>query len=1353
MTSASTQDPRARLRRSTMWIVGAGVLFAILAALIGQLLISWRLGDGRAVVARAAREVRQTFDTSAADLKRVAEGMAARRTIAASLDRPEEQDASRRLFDQVEQVARTIDTPGFALTILDANGRALAWYGPSSDIPLDRATGPAALFVSRGPLGLRLVHVEPVFLPVSMQGPGRASPRRLGAIAAEQPISSVSPANATDRQDFPLVTSIGAVVLRQTFNAEPGGDTASRLVLRAPSGETLLEAIVPAGAAEALRARWRSRLYAIVFLALGVTVLLVAAACIFYRNATHATGARTAITGLIVGLFVGARILFWWAATPGEWTDEAVGSPVAYASLLLRGIHRSPLDLLVSVLMLAGIVIALVDPVWRYAGSLRGRRRDPTESLGARIRCLAAQLIAGVLVLLLQAGVLAIIGDTVENATVNLLRLTISPWSSARLALLVALLVLQAVALWLAILLLRVAMAGWRIDLLPWWQRLFVPIAWALPSLFVAGSTVWRDVPLPHLPLVLMAILSACVAYLARFGVPWYRHGSQATRMAVLFLALLLPALLLYPSLVHFVDGAKQRLVETQYAVETRSHPAELLAHLNEALRQVDRIPGLPDLVESLSGSAPSTEAAFSLWSATDLEQFRLTSAVELYGSDGALVSRFALNLPDTEAADNYLSKRCDWEIFGQAIPVGADERRMLHAERGICATEPGSNRKRIVGAVVLHVMLDYSALRFISSQSPYFEFIRGLRTETRLGTTGGDVELAVYGWGHLPIFTSGNRAWQLGEEIFARAYRSREPFWTVIPRGDARDYAYVSNDRAGIYVVGYPVLTTFNHLVHLAEMTSLSGVTFIGLMTVAGLVRRLHRHGPYPAEQLVREVRTSFYRKLFLAFVAAAVVPVLTLALLVRTYFANQLLGDVEAEAVRTASVARRVIEESLALQQRQAVIPTTALTDDVMVWISRVINQDVNIYDGPRLLVTSERDLFASGLLPTRTPDAVYRAIALQRLPNAVDYQQIGELEYLMAATPLQAGTRTAILTVPLASRQREIEREIDELDRGVQLGALVLILVGAAIGYWMAERIGDPVQRLTRATRRIAAGDLTARVIVKTADELQRLVEAFNKMAGELQRQRQQLERTHRLEAWAEMARQVAHDIKNPLTPIQLSAEHLRRVNQDRGQPLSPVLDNCVDTILTQVRLLRQIASEFSSFGTSPTVTPSPTAVRALVDEVIDPYRLGTAGRITFDLEVSDDLPVLTIDRMLMGRAITNIVENALYAMPSGGILSLRAREVPFNSDDPHGRRAVELRIIDTGFGMDDEAARRIFEPYFSTKATGTGLGLSIARRNVELHGGTITVASQKGVGTTVTLIVPVTRTRELTATTAD
>ncbi len=126
---------------------------------------------------------------------------------------------------------------------------------------------------------------------------------------------------------------------------------------------------------------------------------------------------------------------------------------------------------------------------------------------------------------------------------------------------------------------------------------------------------------------------------------------------------------------------------------------------------------------------------------------------------------------------------------------------------------------------------------------------------------------------------------------------------------------------------------------------------------------------------------------------------------------------------------------------------------------------------------------------------------------------------------------------------------------------LGALLFVFGGAFIGYWLAERIADPVNRLTRATRRLARGDLDVRVAATSSDELRRLVDDFNRMAADLQRQRKELERTHRLEAWAEMARQVAHDIKNPLTPIQLNAEHLRRVHADRGEPLGPVLQECV------------------------------------------------------------------------------------------------------------------------------------------------------------------------------------------------
>jgi nitrogen fixation/metabolism regulation signal transduction histidine kinase len=360
------------------------------------------------------------------------------------------------------------------------------------------------------------------------------------------------------------------------------------------------------------------------------------------------------------------------------------------------------------------------------------------------------------------------------------------------------------------------------------------------------------------------------------------------------------------------------------------------------------------------------------------------------------------------------------------------------------------------------------------------------------------------------------------------------------------------------------------------------------------------------------------------------------------------------------------------------------------------------------------------------------VYRAILLEGRPSFVGRERAGDFEYLVAATPVQLGGRQAVLTIPLASRQQETAAQIDELDRRVLLAAVLFMMLGASIGYYMAERIADPVNRLMRATRRIARGDLDARVLATSSDELRRLVDAFNQMADDLQRQRRELERTNRLAAWADMARQVAHDIKNPLTPIQLNAEHLRRVHVDQGKPLGNVIDECVANILGQVRLLRQIASEFSSFASAPEPRPVDTVLADLVNEVVEPYRTGLAGRVAITTQIPPGLPSVRIDRMLIGRALTNIIENALHAMPGGGALTIDAALAP--------SKRVQLRISDTGVGMDAEAIARIFEPYFSTKAIGTGLGLTIAKRNVEANGGTIAVTSDRGKGTSVTITLP-------------
>jgi signal transduction histidine kinase len=197
-------------------------------------------------------------------------------------------------------------------------------------------------------------------------------------------------------------------------------------------------------------------------------------------------------------------------------------------------------------------------------------------------------------------------------------------------------------------------------------------------------------------------------------------------------------------------------------------------------------------------------------------------------------------------------------------------------------------------------------------------------------------------------------------------------------------------------------------------------------------------------------------------------------------------------------------------------------------------------------------------------------------------------------------------------------------------------------------------------------------------------------------------------------------------------------LRRVHADRGEPLSPILEECVANILTQVKLLRQIASEFSSFASSPTAKPARVDLARLLHEIVDPYRTCLSERIRFEVHVPLDLPEVHVDRSLITRALTNIIENAIASMPGTGTLTWQAWAEP---STPHGMSGVvKVRVADTGVGMDAEALARAFEPYFSTKATGTGLGLPIAKRNVELSGGEIAITSERGKGTIVEITLP-------------
>ncbi|HEX7185345.1 MAG TPA: ATP-binding protein [Thermoanaerobaculia bacterium] len=223
-----------------------------------------------------------------------------------------------------------------------------------------------------------------------------------------------------------------------------------------------------------------------------------------------------------------------------------------------------------------------------------------------------------------------------------------------------------------------------------------------------------------------------------------------------------------------------------------------------------------------------------------------------------------------------------------------------------------------------------------------------------------------------------------------------------------------------------------------------------------------------------------------------------------------------------------------------------------------------------------------------------------------------------------------------------------------------------------------------------------------------------------------------RGQRLLAWAEMARIIAHEIKNPLTPIRLSAEHMREVYDRDPDHFGRVFERCTNNILTQVEELRSIASEFSAYSAILRIDPKPGDLTAAIADLVEAYQAAPPDGVSVGLETDGPLPA-RFDAKLLGRAVRNLLENALRAASAGGgeVLVRVAREDGL----------ARISVLDNGPGVRPENLLRIFDPYFSTHETGTGLGLPIARRVVEEHGGNITARNRTEGGLEVTITLPV------------
>lgn len=336
-----------------------------------------------------------------------------------------------------------------------------------------------------------------------------------------------------------------------------------------------------------------------------------------------------------------------------------------------------------------------------------------------------------------------------------------------------------------------------------------------------------------------------------------------------------------------------------------------------------------------------------------------------------------------------------------------------------------------------------------------------------------------------------------------------------------------------------------------------------------------------------------------------------------------------------------------------------------------------------------------------------------------------------------------------LPLLGRQKELlgvllvgssQNQVVTLERQIRMLALEVVALGLVFGalmsWWGAARVTEPVRKLAEGARAVSEGNWNTRVDVRGPHEIAELGRSFNRMTQQLAEQRERLLQAERVAAWREVARRLAHELKNPLFPLQTTVENLQRAKVHHPDQFDEVFRESTSILLSEIQNLKDIINRFSDFSKMPQPELGTVNLNDVVRSAVRLFepQFGALGRppVTPELHFDEQLPAISGDAALLRRAIENLILNALDAMPAGGVLMLRTT---------HDDHDVHLEVSDTGTGLTEEECERLFTPYYTSKQHGTGLGLAIVQSIVSDHGGRVWVDSEPGVGTSFHILLPV------------
>jgi two-component system nitrogen regulation sensor histidine kinase NtrY len=712
--------------------------------------------------------------------------------------------------------------------------------------------------------------------------------------------------------------------------------------------------------------------------------------------------------------------------------------------------------------------------------------------------------------------------------------------------------------------------------------------------------------------------------------------------------------------------------------------------------------------------SMPSVDLAFSLWAQTLMSKEGYSSAVVVYDRSGKELSRFAVGLTSYEQMELLT------DLFQK------EEDALLVVDRKVADgtikyygqwEHVVDTNSQPLGTVAVLVSASQHAL--FRGEAP-----EQLRTSSsgKLEDIVRPVSISEYRNGRL--WTTDNpflfRGMQLTPAIASGLENVAQRFiWSEeLVEGHHYDvlYAKDESDSTRVMAVGLASLDVRWHLFNVVKNLFVY-VLFLGALVVFMLLRSVWS-GHW--------LRFGFREKLILSFAVLSVLPLVLMA-----YYDRQLALERLDE-----NITARVSQDLDLIQQRFSTLIqddsdfSSGVSDDFCEGVASDLGVDFSVFEGSQLKASSRPELYRASILDDRLTGSAYvNTMTLGRGFHRTQ-EQIGDVSYIVGYRPLMVGGETkGVLAVPALYRQQEIEEELAQRNAFV-LGAYAFVVAFViGLGIVLANRLSRPLRDLSKAAERVGKGDLDIVLQEPSEDEVGDLIRSFNHMTHELRSSREHLARAERELAWKEMAKQVAHEIKNPLTPIKLSIQHLVEAYKQGSKDFGDVLRRVSQTVVEQIDVLTRIASEFSNFARMPERRFERIDLNDLMKETIDLFK--EVRGVEFKAQLSPQPAIVVADQDELRRVFINLVRNSVQAMERGGIISI---------DLSVEHKTCNIRISDTGAGIPDDVQAKVFQPNFSTKTDGMGLGLAIARKVIEDLDGTITLRSKVGSGTIVNVQIP-------------